>query len=364
MRKKIGIFEIFEIIEIFGITKIMKIIEITNKEDLNKFVAQENQAQFLQSWEWGEFQKAMGHKIFRLGVIEENNIVASALLIKKKLLPGKNYFYSPRGPELIINNEKLKIIEEFLFSEIEKISKREKVIFLRFEPKSKIKNLPTGQAGLESKIKNTLPIQPQRTLMLDLTKKEDALLKEMHQKTRYNIKLAEKKEVKIIEVGADRFEDFWKLISETGARDEFRIHNKEYYKKMISISPLLFQGGVGGGRQLVIKLFLAEYENKIIAGGIFAFFGDTVVYMHGASSNEYRNVMAPYLLQWQVIKLAKKLGYKYYDFYGIDEKKWPGVTRFKKGFAGFEIEYPGTFDLIFSEKWYKVYEWLRKIRRG
>jgi lipid II:glycine glycyltransferase (peptidoglycan interpeptide bridge formation enzyme) len=85
--------------------------------------------------------------------------------------------------------------------------------------------------------------------------------------------------------------------------------------------------------------------------------------MHGASASKYRNVMAPYLLQWHAIKLAKNLGYKYYDFYGVDEDKWPGVTRFKKGFGGREVNYPGTFDLIFNRRWYSVYRMVRKARR-
>ena len=128
-----------------------------------------------------------------------------------------------------------------------------------------------------------------------------------------------------------------------------------------------------------IKLYLAEFdpsipqsdseqassgqERKIIAGNIVSFFGNTATYVHGASSNEYRNVMAPYLLQWEVIKIVQEKGYKYYDFYGIDEKKWPGVTRFKLGFSGNIVEYPGTFDLAFDNLWYNMYKVLRKIRR-
>jgi lipid II:glycine glycyltransferase (peptidoglycan interpeptide bridge formation enzyme) len=114
---------------------------------------------------------------------------------------------------------------------------------------------------------------------------------------------------------------------------------------------------------LNIKLFLAKHDGKVIAGNIVAFFGDTVTYMHGASSNEFRNLMAPYALQWHCIKLAKQSGYKYYDFYGISDDKWPGVTRFKRGFGGKELEYPGTWDAVFDGVKYKIYGLLRKIRR-
>jgi lipid II:glycine glycyltransferase (peptidoglycan interpeptide bridge formation enzyme) len=112
-----------------------------------------------------------------------------------------------------------------------------------------------------------------------------------------------------------------------------------------------------------ISLYLVYYKNQVIAGNIVSFFGDTVTYVHGASSYEHRRVMAPYLLQWQVIKKAKEKGYRHYDFYGIDEEKWPGITRFKKGFGGEGIKYPGTYDLILNKKWYYVYKTLRYIRR-
>jgi len=85
--------------------------------------------------------------------------------------------------------------------------------------------------------------------------------------------------------------------------------------------------------------------------------------MHGGSSGAYREAMAPYLLQWRAIELGKKFGCTYYDFYGIDEEKWPGVTRFKNGFGGRTINYPGTFDLIFDASWYNVYKMVRRVRR-
>ncbi len=113
----------------------------------------------------------------------------------------------------------------------------------------------------------------------------------------------------------------------------------------------------------MIKLFIAEYKKKPIAANIVSFFGDTAVYMHGASGADHRNVMAPYLLQWHAIKLGKQVGCKYYDFYGIDEKKWPGVTRFKRGFGGRAVNYPGTFDLIFDSSWYNIYKMVRRVRR-
>jgi lipid II:glycine glycyltransferase (peptidoglycan interpeptide bridge formation enzyme) len=107
---------------------------------------------------------------------------------------------------------------------------------------------------------------------------------------------------------------------------------------------------------------VAEYEKQIIAGNIIAVFGDMATYVHGASSSEYRNVMAPYLLQWHAMKFAKSLDRKYYDLHGIEER-YPGVARFKQGFGGNEIQYPGTHDLVYQPIWYNVYKAARHFRR-
>jgi len=269
---------------------------------------------------------------------------------------GKFYFYCPRGPIWQkIENRKQKTENslsaqaeqqtmELLFNKIREIAEEEGVMFFRFDPVPQITNY-------KLQISKTLDVQPSKTLILNLAKSESELLKDMHQKTRYNIKLAEKKGVKIIEVGSDKFDDFWQLMCETSDRDSFRTHGIDYYKEMLKLD------------KNFIKLFVAKYRKKVISAVVVSFFGDTATYMHGASANEHREVMAPHLLQWHCIKMARELGYKYYDFYGIDEKKWPGVTRFKKGFSGKTVNYPGTFDFVFDQGWYTVYKMVRKARR-
>ncbi len=333
----------------------MKIINLTDKQQLNDFVGGREHAQFLQSYEWGEFQKEVSGQVWRLGVEEEGKLIASAKLVKKQLPMGKSYFYCGRGPVIVKSQKspispsasrggKVESTLEFLFFEIKKLAEKEGVMFLRFEPNWK---LETGNW----KLVKTLDVQPSQTLILDITKSEDELLAQMHQKTRYNIRLAEKKGVKIVEAGAERFEEFWQLLASTGDRDEFNLHGRNYYKAMLNLE------------NSFVKLMFAEYKNKPLAGSLSVFFGDTATYIHGGSANENREMMAPYALQWQTIKLAKSLGYKYYDFHGIDEVKWPGVTRFKLGFSGETVTYPGTFDLVFDTGWYSIYKMVRKARR-
>jgi peptidoglycan pentaglycine glycine transferase (the first glycine) len=324
----------------------MEIIEIKDKNQLDDFLAEQKHSQFLQAWLWGEFQEKVAGKVFRLGVEEGGNLVAVATIVKKFLPMGKNYFYCPRGPILDFRFQisDFRLAIESLFYEIKELARKEGAMFLRFEPEVECK--------LENwEIEKTLDVQPSKTLILDLKKGEEELLAGMHQKTRYNIRLAEKKKIKVVESGVEGFDKFWELMGQTSDRDNFRLHGIDYYKEMLKPD------------RNFIKIFFSRHKSEPISTGIFSFFGDTATYMHGASSDASRNLMAPYALQWEVIKLAKKMGYKYYDFFGIDEKKWPGVTRFKKGFAGKEINYPGTFDLAFDPGWYSVYKMVRKVRR-
>lgn len=304
---------------------------------------------FLQSQGWEKFQNSAGHQTFR---------VDGALLIKKNLPLGKNYLYAPRI-ELRINNSELIIF----FNKIKELAKKENCIFLRIEPIDKLQ-------AANYKLRKVADVQPSTTIILDLKKSEEELLRDMHQKTRYNIRLAEKKGVKIVE--SNDIDKFWQLMSETTERDGFRAHEKQYYAKMLKVNgEIALPTGrqarsvslQGNNDKFEIKLYSAEYENKILAAGIFIFYNDTVTYLHGASTHEYKNIMAPYALHWHMIKLAKQKGFKCYDFYGIDEKKWPGVTRFKKGFGGKTFGFPGTYDMVFSNAWYLLYKIIRIIRR-
>ncbi len=361
----------------------MQIIKITDKKQLNDFVGGEKHAQFLQSWQWGEFQRDVSGYVLRIGVEDGRQLVASAKLVKKQLPMGKSYFYCGRGPILKCQgleaggpiaqlagaltkqpecypgklSEKREEIINLLFDDIKKTAEAEGVMFLRFEPawESQSSRIFTEAEIIRRltgwPLTKTIDVQPSQTLILDLTKSEEEILQAMHQKTRYNIRLAEKRGVKVVEAGAGRFEEFWQLLVSTGDRDEFNLHGRSYYQAMLKME------------NSFVKLLFAEYEGKPLAGSLSVFFGDTATYIHGGSSDENRELMAPYALQWQTIKLAKQAGLKYYDFHGVDENKWPGVTRFKMGFSGQVVKYAGTFDLVFDQGWYNIYKMIRKVRR-
>ena len=332
------------------------IINAIDKKVYNKFVRAQKHSQFLQSWEWGEFQKSQGLKIFRINFCDQDFNFHYTLVRKKIPIFRKFYFYAPRIGIRDLDAPQL----EFLFSEIAQLASRENVSFLRFEARSKFLDLVKFfRKKLE--FKKTIDIQARQTLILNLEKDTEKLMSEMHQKTRYNIRLSRRKGVKIIEANLDRFDEFWELMRETSKRDKFRLHSRDYYFNLCKF--FLSQSSDQEKTDLSFKLYLAEYKDRVIAASLVSFFGNMATYVHGASSSEFRNLMAPHFIQWQAICDAKDKGLAYYDFCGIDSERWPGVTRFKKGFGGEEISYPGTYDLVFDQKFYTAYRFFRKLRR-
>jgi len=305
----------------------------SHKIEWNQFVSQNN-GSFLQSWQWGNFQESLFRKIWR---IETQGL--KGLVVKYDLPLGKNYLYCPRGP--IGQSSEL---QSFL-KEVKKIAKQEKSIFLKIEPERDLKLLDHKFR------KSSKQIQPSHTVALDLARPEQEILSAMHQKTRYSIRLAQRKGIKIKSGNHDQIDTFLDLLVETAKRNKFHIHSKDYYRKIMDV--LEPEG--------IVKLFLAKYQDRVIAANLVGFFGKTVTYLHGASNYKARQTTASYLLQWHIILQAKELGFKYYDLWGIDNKKWPGVTRFKKGFSSNEIIYPGAFDLVYRPGWYLLYNLARRI---
>ena len=285
----------------------------------------------LQSWVWGEFNQALGQKIYRF-----SNSDFALLAIEISLPFGKKYIYCPRAP---LGNIQSALID------LRKLSDDHSLIFARIEPNEKI-DLP--QAVKE--------VQPSHNWILSLEKSEEDILIGMKPKTRYNINLAQRKGVTVREGDQKDLIDVWKLLLETANRNQFRLHPQNYYLEMWNQLAPKF-----------MKILLAECQGKLLAGMIMTIFGDTATYLHGGSSSQLKEAMAAYLLHWEAIKLAKKLDLKTYDFGGVaanDETMhaWAGISRFKKGFGGFEVIYPGSFDLIYSPIWYNVYKQGRKLK--
>jgi lipid II:glycine glycyltransferase (peptidoglycan interpeptide bridge formation enzyme) len=379
----------------------------------NKFVAENSSpSSFLQSFEWAEFKSKTQNPIsktqenvFRYAVYNNTELIAAAQFLKMGLPGGKFYLNCAKGPVVKMSNVKCQMSNEsevreiidLIIGEIKKIVKKEEIVFVRFAlPYEKNYELRIMNYGFQkTKILVNLK-EPENTLIIDLKKGEEEILAGMRQKTRYNIKLAEKKNVVIrnwkLETREKDIDIFYNLMKETAKRDGINIFSKEYYKNLIE--SFCCHSGLRDGIQkeahgsrvaarddkINSNLFLAEFKNKPLAGILVFGFGDTATYFYGASGNVGRELMPNYLLQWEAIKWAKENGYRWYDMWGItpnfqdtssnfqinskfqipnSKHDWAGITRFKMGFVsentGKEINYIPTMDLVLNKFWYNLY---------
>ncbi len=349
----------------------MKLIEIQENQSKqwDEFVKNSSSSAMQQDRSWGKFQESNNRKTYYLALKKGKKTLLQAIIVKHPLPFGKAYFYIPRGPIVAKNNtvgnarerslQIRSVLNEF-FNQLGLFARKENAIFVRFDPAIEKSNKLASE--LTKNYYNTSGSihQPENTLVLDLTKDGETLLKEMKSKTRYNIRLAKRKGVTIKQVENKKdLEDFLKLNQETTERDKFQGHEDDYYKKLLDFFK--------NDSEVQLKLFLAEYKNKPIAAIIISFYNQTATYLHGASGNEHRNLMAPHLLQWAGIKIAKKLGFKKYDFFGIapndqPNHPWSGITRFKKGFGGEEINYVPTREFVYNKLWYQLMKIGKKFK--
>jgi lipid II:glycine glycyltransferase (peptidoglycan interpeptide bridge formation enzyme) len=328
-------------------------METTTQEQKKFLQAHIADGGFLQSNEWMGFQEYTHKKIFHF---EGDGCFAN---IVEYTLPwiGK-YWYIPRGPVIANDMYDASGSARFL-ADIVKKAKQENIGWIRTEPAGEAMIRLWSEAS-EMTIKKTRhDTQPKEILVMPINGTEEDILSEMKSKTRYNIRLAQKKGVKIFTSHEQKHIDaFCDLVEITAKRDGITPHSREYYQKMLQVIP-----------DDMLELYLAEYDGKIIAANLVVFFGEYATYLHGASGNDCREVMAPYLLQWQQMQDAKKNGCRYYDFGGVrtgDEKhKWAGITRFKQGFAPKQdaIRFLGSYDVILSQYRYRAYIALQSLKK-
>ena len=319
---------------------------------------------FTQSAIYREWQEAAGRKVKIFSLSDGENQLAWQSICYPLLL-GKSYWYIPHGP-IIIGRLTEKLVEEFKTVNKKLLAETDSV-FLRFEPWPK----EDASTKLWQKYFKTAPevsykssfVQSPNDWRLNLNKSEDELLKTMHEKTRYGINLAKRKEVTVEKVeGKDMakyFNDFYQLMSDTATRNEFRLHPKSYYEIIWNSAKETDQ----------LNLFIARYQNQILAMHLILFFGDTAYYPFGASSNIGREKMPTQLLHWEAICEAKRRGLSWYNFGAIENSagksghQWSGLSIYKKRFGGEMLSYSPLFDLVGQPFWYLIYNLRRKFKK-
>jgi peptidoglycan pentaglycine glycine transferase (the first glycine) len=328
----------------------------SNLEDWDSLLNRYPNAHILQSTAWGQLKADFGWKVIRVVLPD-----CGAQILIKEILPGFRFAYLPKGPVGIGCQQ--------LWSEIDRVCLRLKCVFLKFEPDTWInennKNDPQLDQPPNNFILSAQSIQPMRTLIVNITGDETQILSRMKQKTRYNINLAQKKNI-LIKTHTD-LSTFYDLMEITGQRDQFGYHSLAYYQRAFDLFHAHDQ----------CQLLVAEYEQMPLAALIVFRFGKRAWYFYGASSNAHRESMPNYLLQWEAMRWARLQGCTEYDLWGVPDEDLPtleanfsqksdglwGVYRFKRGFGGELKRSTGPWDRIYKPNLYRLYLLWLKYRR-
>lgn len=333
-------------------------VEINEKSIWEDFLEGCEEKTFLNSFAWADFNERLQNKVWRFGLVENNNLLAIFLAVKILAKRG-SFIFLPHCP---VFSESLRSREEeglsAILSKLKEIGKKERIDFLRFAPlwpddsKNRLlfKKLGFRLAPLH--------IHPEVTWELDISGSEDELLKGMRKTTRYLVRSALKnKDLFAIESEKlDDLKDFYQLYLETARRQKFVPFSYDYLEKeFLSFLP-----------EKEIIVLNIKHQGNLLAGGIFIFWQGIGFYHHGASLPS--KIPAVYLLIWEAIKRAKERGCKKFNFWGITLKKnhpWEGLTFFKQGFGGRVKQYVPTQDFVLTKRYWINFliEKLRKAKR-
>jgi lipid II:glycine glycyltransferase (peptidoglycan interpeptide bridge formation enzyme) len=309
----------------------------------------------LQAWEWGEFREATGVKVVRVGGMQ----------ITIHPIPHTPWTvgYYPKGS--VPNREQAEVLK--------KVAKDNNCIFVKCEPMVEI---GTQYMVLGTQLKKLgfvegRPLFTKYNFILDVTPSEEELLATFKQKTRYNIRVAQKRGVTVeLSERPEDFKRYLELTAETTERQGFYAHGPRYHATMWST---LGKSKIQNPKsqtsdELSAHLMVAKYQGEIITTWVLFKFRDTLYYPYGASTREHREVMANNLVMWEAIRLAKKWGCKYLDMWGAlgpepdKNDPWYGFHTFKSGYGARHVEYIGTWDYVANPLLYKIYRVVDTVR--
>ena len=310
----------------------------------------------LQSWEWGEFRKKTGVKVERVGFFDNGKLVRGMQVTFHDIpVIGRKLGYFPKGP--MPDEEQLSVLQQ--------LGRKYNALFIKMEP-----NIaqPVGGLSAHDKIVKFLlehgatpgrPLFTRYTFTLDLTKSEEKLMDQLSSKTRYNVKLAQKKGVQIYEnTTSEGMEQYITILEETTKRQGFYAHSPAYFRTLWKTL----------GDSGIIRIFNAVYEDTVVASWVMFIFNGVLYYPYGASSSQHRDVMASNLMMWEMIRFGKAMGCHTFDMWGAlgpdanEKDPFFGFHRFKKGYGSVLTEFIGTYDLILDPIFYKVFRVVEELR--
>ena len=276
-----------------------------------------------------------------------DQMIASALVVIDRTMGGYSTWEIPRGP--LWSDQRSAISDQHVEALMQRIisdAKKDRCILIYLSP---LIELPATSYQLPA----TRHVHAAATRIIDLTKSEDEILAQMHPKGRYNINVAKRHGMTIEEGSIDDIDAFYQLLQSTSKRDGFTVSQKSHYTRFLSDLEGSF-------------ILLAKHAQKPIAGLIGVKWGTTGIYYYGASSHEDRQLMAPYLLQWEAMRKCKAESCTRYDLLGIEPEnqesgQWAGITEFKRKFGGSVTTYPLEQMVVLRPMVKKILEWKRVI---
>ncbi len=331
---------------------LLRSVSVEQQHRWDAFVLASPTGHLLQSWGWGELKASAGWRPLRLVLwdTEQQQIVAAAQVLRRTAAHIPTMFghlaYIPKGPVVDWSHPDESSIVPTFFSQLHPHLYKQGALALQVELAHEVGRQASNELIRHMDAMHFQPvqaIQPRRTILLDLTLDEDILLANMKEKWRYNIRLAGRKgvQVRIAQTVAD-VRNWYSLLQATSIRDRFGIHTLNYYLQAWQIFTPRNQA----------RLFLADYNGQLLAGIFVGLMAKQAIYLYGASSNEQRQLMPNYLLQWEAIRWAKQEGATTYDFWGIPEtddqgEAMAGVYRFKSGWGGRVVCFLGNYEYIY-----------------
>ena len=328
-------------------------LNIQDKTSWDSLVKKSSCSGFMQSWAWSQFKENSGQKIYRLGLIDNHEIIggATAYIVESSL--GTSPLIVPQGPVLSWDNPiNIEQALQLLLTELGIIAQEHHTPVLRVEPAISAdlmaKFFPMAQRA-------PIDLIPTPSLLIDIDRPDEAILAGMKPKGRYNIKQASKRGVETVSGTSPEFiEEFYNLFELTCMRHRFTGENLDFFQDLVRcLSP-----------EGMARVYLSRYRGVVTSAAIMIFYGRTATYLYGGSSPFLPQSMSSYDLHWTAIRDAREAGCCSYDFYGIapdDNPLHPYVkfTAFKKKFGGRLSNNAGAQDVIFYEQLASL--WLKQM---
>lgn len=328
---------------------------VEKENEWEEFLTHHPEANFLQSWYWGEFHKNYRNTIHRTGFYKNKKLIGLMLSVVENAKRGR-YLTVPAGP--VMDWKDSELVVQFV-EEIKRIAKEEKCVFVRIRPQLESNEFSQNLFKKLGFIEAPIHLHAELTSQLDITKSEEELMANMRKTTRYEIRKAISLGITIKTTDNPKaMQKFYDLEILTSKRQGFVPFSYSF----------LFEQFKAFAKAKKVLLYTAEFEKKLLAQAFVIFYGQEAAYHYGASTDDGRKYPGAYLIQWEVIKDAKKRGMSRYNFWGVspeDQKdhRFYGLSVFKRGFGGADFEYLHARDLVINRPRYIVNAAIEKTRK-